>query len=284
MPSRSYLYVPGDAPDKLSKAFDRGADALIADLEDAVPGASKDAARRTVRDWLDGLTPEQLADVWVRVNPDEELEEDLRAVVRDGLAGIIVPKTAPQLLLRVNDLLEAIEAERSIERQVPVTPLIESAAGLAQIDRVAAHGRVHHLAMGEADLTSELAIERSSGDPELLPLRMRVVLASAAAGLPPPVGSTSTDFDDLGALRRSTEGLRRLGFRGRSAIHPAQLEVINDVFTPSDEEVVRAQDVVDRYEAALEAGRGVATDEDGRMIDEAVVRRSRDILAFADND
>jgi citrate lyase subunit beta / citryl-CoA lyase len=138
------------------------------------------------------------------------------------------------------------------------------------------------LAIGEADLASELGIEVSPGDErEMLSARTMLVLASAAAGLDPPMGPVSTDFRDLDALRASSEALRRLGFRGRSCIHPAQVPVVNDVFTPTPVQLARAQHLVERYDAALAEGAGVITDDNGKMIDEAVVRGARRIVAHA---
>lgn len=281
MTVRSYLYVPGDAPEMLAKAFDRGADALIVDLEDAVPMASKDSARRNVSRWLDDLSVDFRDSVWVRINAGSELEQDVNAVVRAGMAGVILPKATQVSMRRLDEALSDLESALRMDEPVRIAPLLETAVGILDLPAIAGHVRVHHLAMGESDLVAELGIERSRDDLELLPLRIQVVLASAAADLPPPVGSTSTDFRDLDDLRESTEALRRLGFRGRSAIHPAQIPVINDVFTPSEERVARARDVVRRYEEARGQGRGVATDEDGRMIDEAVVRRARSVLELA---
>jgi citrate lyase subunit beta/citryl-CoA lyase len=111
-------------------------------------------------------------------------------------------------------------------------------------------------------------------------VRMQIVLASAAAGLEPPIGPVSTDFTDLDALRESTWTLKRMGFGARAAIHPAQVGVINEMFTPTSEEVEEARRLLARFEAG---GRGATTDDDGRMIDEAFVRSARRILSIADS-
>ncbi|MBA8956891.1 hypothetical protein ACFQU9_14080 [Actinomadura namibiensis] len=113
----------------------------------------------------------------------------------------------------------------------------------------------------------------------LLWARSQVVLASAAARVRPPIAPVSTDFRDLEALRTSTLALRRLGFRGRACIHPAQLPVVNEVFTPSPQEIARARDLVARHDAAMAEGSGVCLDERGRLVDEAVVRSARRLLA-----
>lgn len=264
--SRSILYVPGDAPDKLAGAHARGADAIIADLEDAVAPGHKDEARRTVAAWLGERAGAPGPGLWVRVNSGDELAEDLRAV--DGRAGIYVPKASEELLGRVDALLG--------DRATRVCALVETAAGVLAAAAIARAPRVVRLALGEADLGAELGIE--PGAAELAPVRMQVVLASAAAGIEPPIGPVSTDFRDLQALRDSTEALRRMGFGGRAAIHPAQVGVINEVFTPAAGEVEAARRLLARFESA---GGGVCVDEDGRMVDEAIVRAARRTLALA---
>jgi len=138
---------------------------------------------------------------------------------------------------------------------------------------------VLRMGFGLADLAAELG---AAADLEVLrPLLLQVVVASAAAGIAPPVGPASVMIDDAEGLRDSTADLRRLGFRARSAIHPGQVPVINDEFTPTEAEVTRARAIVAAAEAAAERGEGVATDSDGRMLDVAVVRSSRAVLQQA---
>ena len=117
------------------------------------------------------------------------------------------------------------------------------------------------------------------GREELLPLRLQVVMACAAAGIGAPVAPTSTDFRDLAAFRQSTQALVRLGFRARTAIHPAQVATINEVLSPSAQDVARARRLVAAFEAATSQGDAVTRDEDGRMVDVAVVRAAREVLA-----
>lgn len=274
MTARSYLYVPGDAPDKLGKALGRGADALIVDLEDAVPPAGKDAARAAVRAWLDAAEPGPV-EIWVRVNPGELREADIRAVAASPrLTGLVLAKveTAGEL-----DVVDALLTEIGADR-LPVVPLLESAAAVLRAPRIAAAPRVARLQVGEADLRADTGITPGDDERELLWVRSQVVLASAAAGIDPPVAPVSTDFRDLDALRASTLGLARLGYVGRACIHPAQIAVVNEVFTPADDEVAWARDLVTRFEAA---GTGVLLDSSGRMVDEAVVRQARRILGRA---
>lgn len=271
MTARSLLYVPGDQPEKLAKAAERGADGLILDLEDAVAPAAKAGARREVAGWLDSRSEDENAQIWIRINAGELMAEDVEALLRPTLAGIYLPK--------VSSLADIAGLDQLLGDAVtPVVALIETAAGILDAREISAHPRVVRLAIGEADLCAELGIDPSTDAGELAPIRMQVVLASAASGIDPPVGSVSTDFTDLDSFRSSTEALRRMGFAGRAAIHPAQVPVINEVFTPDLEEVQAARRLLALYE---EAGGGVCLDEDGRMVDEAVVRAARRTLALA---
>ncbi|MEU4570483.1 CoA ester lyase [Micromonospora sp. NPDC023956] len=276
MVPRSWLYVPGHSPRMLAKAAGTGADAIIADLEDAVPPAERPAARTAVADWLDTGVGHDVA-AWVRVSPDA-LDEDVAAVVRPGLAGVVVAKVDdPALLTRLDALLAALETERGLPRgAIAVSPRVESARGLRRIDAVAAAPRVLLLGLGEADLSADLGMRPGPDGLELLPARFEAVAASAAAGLAPPVGPATVDYRDLEKLRTSTAALRRLGFGGRTAIHPAQVAVINEVFTPTADEVATAERIVAAYAAG--DGGAVAVAGTGTMVDEAVARSARAVL------
>ncbi len=279
MTARSALYVPGDAADKLAKALAKGADELIIDLEDAVPQAGKEAARATVASWLGGLPPEGPR-LWVRINPGEQGHEDLLAVVAPGLAGVCVAKAEdPADLVELDALLTRLEAERGIAEPLRLIPLLESGEALFRARELARAPRVTRLQLGEADLAADLGVTPSPDGRELLWARSQAVAASAAAKIDPPIAPVSTDFRDLEALRESTRALRRLGFWGRACIHPAQIPIVHEVFAPTEEEIAKAKDVLVRYDEALAAGSGVCLDAGGRLIDEAVVRSARRLLA-----
>ena len=266
---RSYLYVPGNRPDMMAKAASRGADALILDLEDAVPGGAKDDARRDVAAFLEDRPggPE----IWVRLNSGELLEQDVKAIAIHPPDGVSLAKvSSPDDIARLDVLLG--------DTGVAVIPLIETAAAVLEAAAIARAPRVVRLAVGEADLAAELGMTPSDDAREMAPMRAQVVLASAAARLDPPVGSISTDFTDVEAFRRSTDALRRMGFGARAAIHPAQVAIVNEVFTPSAEAIAAARDLLARFDAT---GGGVFVDEQGRMVDEAVVRAARRTLALA---
>lgn len=280
MSARSYLYVPGDRPEMLAKAADRGADALLLDLEDAVAPERKAFARAAVAEWLSRHAGAH-AERWVRVNA-EHVAADIAAVALPGLNGVSVAKATPAVLAAADEALAHAERRQGLPAgSIRMIPLVESAEALLELADLARHPRVLRLAVGEADLAADLRLRPSAGEPELLPLRLQVVVASAAAGLQAPIGPVAVDFRDLDALRASTRRLSDLGFRARSAIHPAQVAVINEVLTPADDEVVQARRLVERFEHAVAAGSGATTDEQGRMIDAAIVRSARETLARA---
>lgn len=286
MTARSYLYVPGDAPEKLARAASRGADALIVDLEDAVPLAGKTAARAAVRAWLAGRPAagsEGEPEIWVRINAGAIGYVDARAVVGPAVTGLCVAKTDhADDLNAVAEVVAAAERESGVtDRVIALVPLIESGAGLLAAADIARVPRVTRLQLGEADLAADLGMTPGPAEQELLWARSQIVAASAAAGIAAPVAPVRVDFRDLDALERSTRALARLGFVGRACIHPAQIPVVNAVFTPDPREVDAALQMLARYEASLASGVAVFLDEEGRMVDEAIVRTARRIAGMA---
>jgi citrate lyase subunit beta/citryl-CoA lyase len=276
LPVRSYLYVPGNDARRIEKAFASEADAVILDLEDAIAPSRKEEARKTVADML---RSKQEKPVFVRINaPGSALaEEDIEAVVGLRLSGLRLPKAeSPEAVRRVAERLENLGCEASIQC------LIESALGLELAFEIArAHEKVVGMSLGEADLAADLGVR---GDAGLLYARSRVVAATRGAGLPSPVQSVYTNVRDKEGLRRSTEEGKNMGFVGRSAIHPAQIEVINEVFTPTEEEVAEAKGLLSRLEESAGTGTGAFALEDGRFVDEAVVGSARLTLALARRD
>lgn len=277
MSATSYLYVPGSAPDRFAKADRSGAGAVILDLEDSVGRSEKTLARAHVAQHLSLPRPDGV-ETWVRLNADERLAGDVRAVVGPGLTGVIPAKTASAAELAVlDDLLADAEREHGLARgRIAVAPLIESGLGLANVLEIAGAPRVTTLHLGEVDLAADLGLEPGPDELELLFARSQVVMACAAAGICSPVAPVSPNFRDIAGYAATTRALRRLGFLGRACIHPAQLEVVHEVFERSPDEVAEATDILRRLD---EAAGGVAVDANGRMIDEAVARQARRVLA-----
>ncbi len=274
---RSFLYVPAVKPNLFAKATAGRSDAVVLDLEDAVPMPDKDTARAHVRTWLTARSPGDGAQQWIRVDADA-LAEDLAAAVAPALDGIFLAKSSAAGLAEASRLLESLEAERGLEAcSVGVVALVESAAALLELAAMAREPRLRTFALGEADLFADLRITRSTRSATAIDaLRTQVVVNGAAAGLEAPVAPTSTDFRDLERFAETSRELFDLGFRSRTAIHPGQVPVINEVFSPDADAVAAATDVMARFEAAEG---GVTTDASGRLIDAAVVRSARETLS-----
>ena len=227
---RSLLYVPGDAPGKLEKALSQGADGLLVDLADAVPRGECPTIRDDLAAWLRTVPPD--AEVWVRVNPGPVGHDDARALVGPGLRGLVIARTDSTTQLDALDhVLSTVEDENGLAHgSIGVAPTLESAAGLLAAASIARGARVVRLHLAEHVLRSELRVEPSPDERELLYARSQVVLAGAAAGLAKPVGPLSADIGDLTGLRASSLALRRLGYGARVCLHPCQLDVVNEVF------------------------------------------------------
>ncbi|RHW28554.1 CoA ester lyase [Nocardioides immobilis] len=277
MSAISYLYVPGNNPERFVQAEGLGAGAVIFDLEDAVAPADKEAARAQVAAHL-ALPRPAGVEAWVRLNNDERLGRDIQAVVGPGLRGVIPAKASSRAeLARLDALLSEAEVAQGLTRgRIAVGPLIESGLGVANVVEIARAPRVTTLHLGEVDLAADLGLEPGADEIELLFARSQAVVACSAAGIGSPVAPVSTNFRDLAGFSASTRALRRLGFVGRACIHPAQVPVVHEVFTPSTLQAGEAEDILRRLDAA---GAGVAVDADGRMIDEAVARQARRTLA-----
>lgn len=270
---RSWLYVPGHREDRITKALDSAADAVIIDLEDAVPSTAKDAALANAVGAL--ATAGAGRQVWIRINPldtpwsAQELETLGRADRKP--AGVRVAKAEdPAAIRRAGDALGC-----------QLHLLIETAAALRDAPLLAGtHPRVTGLSLGEADLAADLRVS-----PEGLEwARGWIVTASRSHGLASPVQSVYTDVADLEGLRRSSLQGRRQGFFGRTVIHPRQIDVVNTAFTPTPEEVARAEGVVALAQSSAEAGETAVLDSDGRFIDPAVVENARLVLDLAIRD
>lgn len=276
---RSFLYVPGTRADLFAKASAGPADAVVLDLEDSVPLAEKEFARQSIGDWLTA-SGERSAQQWVRLNSDY-LDVDLDAVVHPRLHGLFLAKCSVEGLYEVASVLGRLEAERGIKPgSLNLVGLVESAQGVQDLPTLARLPRLTTFGIGEVDLLADLRMVRSERSSAALDsIWTQVALHAAAAGLEAPVAPTSTSFRDLDAFAESTRHFHDLGFRSRTAIHPAQVPVIHGVLTPDEKTVAAAREVLARFQAA---SGGVTIDDQGRLVDAAVVRGARETLARAD--
>jgi citrate lyase subunit beta/citryl-CoA lyase len=265
---RSLLFAPGSDERKLVKALASAADAIVADLEDAVAPGEKVAARGLVRGVFaaaaDGPGPLRL----VRVNAVGTAfhADDMAAVAAIAPDALVLPKATP-------DAVEALGADGP-----PVVAIVETAQGVRLAYEIASHPRVAALQIGAVDLGAEVGLEPRQDGLEILYVRSKVVLDSAAAGLRSPFDVVHVDVKADAALEEECRLARSLGFRGKACIHPSQVPVVNRAFTPSESEVAWAWKVLDAYEAGAASGRG-AVALDGAMIDLPVVERARRLLA-----
>lgn len=270
---RSYLYVPGNAPSKLAGAMTRGADALIVDLEDAVPLVEKDLALDAVLGWLGDQRTDGGVELWVRVNSGPRRLDEVGAL-RDhpALTGVVLAKT--------EDAAE-VRAVAEAAGTLLLMPMVETPGAVLDARAIAGGPRVRHLQIGEVDLAAEICLDVSVDEAELAPYRALVVLGCAAAGLEPPPAPVSREVRDLDLFARSTRRLLRQGFHGRVCIHPAQVPVVHDLLVPTDQQVDEALSVVALLDDAENRGEGVLLDRAGRLVDAAVIRSANRVLALA---
>jgi citrate lyase subunit beta/citryl-CoA lyase len=277
---RSLLFVPGHRARFYEKLAEFRPDAVIVDLEDAVPPAEKPLARAMVRERLGSPLLAGLQ-VFVRVNAVDTpyFRDDVRGVVAEGLDGIFLPKAASaEQLHEANMLLAQTEMRLGIAMgAVRIVPIVESVAGVLNAQALAvASPRVIALAFGAEDFSLDLGVERSSEGIETRYPRAQVALAAHGAGHF-AIDTPWTAIDDPeGLLREAVEG-RQLGYAAKQAIHPSQLATIHQVYTPTADEVAWARRVIQAYDEAIERGTG-AINLDGKLIDVPMVVRARRVL------
>ncbi len=280
---RSFLFVPGDSERKLEKARDAGADALIVDLEDSVTADSRPRARELARDYIDGRD-----DVWLRINPVDSGEAlaDLQAVMPAAPSGIVLPKArnaddATRLATKLDELESRHGIAAGHTRILPICT--ERPRALFALESyVGATPRLAGLTWGAEDLSAALGARsvRDEGGGWLPPyeLARSLCLFAAAAAEVPAIDTVYTDFRDAEGLASYAGRAARDGFTGMLAIHPAQVPVINDAFSPSDDEVSRAERIVALFRDNPGAG---ALALDGEMVDKPHLVQAKRVIALA---
>lgn len=259
---KSYLFVPGNRPERFDKACAAGADAVILDLEDAVAPAAKSQARDAVASWL-----ENGGHAYVRVNAVDTdwYQEDIAALRRiENLAGIVVPKAERA------DALASLS--KALGDGTVLLPLIETAAAFGDLTALAKAPKVERLMFGTLDFQVDTGIIGDGA--ELAYFRSRLTLASRIAGIAPPVDGVTAAIDDAELLLRDTLRARNLGFRAKLCIHPKQLAHVHAGFRPSPEEVEWARRVM----SAIKDSDGSAVSVDGKMVDAPVIAKAKDVL------
>lgn len=285
---RSYLFAPGDNEKLLQKVFTTGADALVLDLEDAVAPANKATARQMIVSALQTASRSalKLPAIYLRINAisTEFWRDDVVLAVHPLVRGIRIGKTESLAELQAadNELAGAERQAGLVVGSLRIVPTIESATGLLNAAEMARHPRVEAFSFGAADFARDIGAEVDAQETQTLFARSQLVVVSRAAGLNPPIATVYTKLNDLDGLRASSEAQRRLGFFGRSCIHPSQLPIIHEVFTPQPEAVAEARAIVAASEQAQTTGAAVTSLANGQFVDAPIVERARAVLSLAE--
>lgn len=285
-PLRTALFVPGNRPDRVEKAIELKADAVIIDLEDAVPIAEKATSRPYVSEALKRHPGKRL---YVRVNAltTPYIKDDLEAVVGENMKGIVLPKVeSPDDIFQIDRLLSNLEAKAKMEIGIlEVHPICETAKGLENIYSIVSarpeHHRVATVHFGAADYTRDLGINLTREAKELEYPRSRLPVACRAAGIMPPLDTPwMVDLKDIDGLIADAKKAKAYGFMGKALIHPNQIEPCNEIFTPSPKEIEEAGKIIAAFEEAEREGKA-AIQLEGRFIDYPVVEKARLIVELA---
>jgi citrate lyase subunit beta/citryl-CoA lyase len=272
--ARTFLFVPADRPERHARALDAGTGGVIVDLEDAVAPERKASAREGLAASFAALPEADRQRLLVRINASgtpwhDDDRKTVAALVAQGLiAGVVLPKAE-----RAGDLRQLAEA---VGAKGLLVPLIESAAGLAALEELAAAPQVLRLAFGNLDFQADVGLACDADEAELVPVRLALLLATRRAGLPAPIDGVTADWRDAQRLAVDTARARRGGFGAKLCIHPDQVAPVHAALGPSADELAWARRVID---AIRSAGGGVVS-LDGRMVDAPVVRLAERLLAL----
>ena len=278
---RSWMFVPGHQQRMIDKAYGLKLDVAMFDLEDGVPPGEKNTARAMMPETLDRPSGGMLR--FVRIHPvgTKEIEVDLPTVIRPGLDGLTLTKVnCPEDVAQVSAILDEREEEAGLQRgSVRLLATIESARGLIQAPAIAAASpRLVGLMFGAEDFAMDLGLfnVRQGEASDFLYARSALAVAAVSERLQ-AIDRVYLDIQNPAGLEKDTQTARDLGFTGKALIHPAQIEVVEQVFRPTDAEITHAQRVIAAFEAAEAAGAG-AVAVDGQMVDLPVVERARRVL------
>lgn len=277
---RSLLYVPANVRKYVDKAHTRGADAIQLDLEDSVPVAEKDNARKMVQEAAE-IVSQAGADVVVRINqPLRMAIRDLEEVVSPRIRAVVLPKTDSASHIRLlAEVVDGLEAERKMTPgHTLFIALVETADSFFRLNEIAkAHPRMMGIGLGGEDFATSMG---AAPDPDIMlyPKQQTIIAARAAGIAPLGIIGTVADYSDKDAMRKMIQNSRRFGFDGASCIHPSIVPILNEGFRATGEEVAAAQRVIQGFQSALAEGRA-SVEVDGKMIDYPIVERAEKLLA-----
>ncbi len=277
---RSMLFVPVTVAKYVDRAAERGADALILDLEDSVPLAEKPRGRALLQEAA-AKVARNGADVVVRINrPWRQALQDIEAAVSPQVQALMLTKVeSAEHVQMIAEVVGEIEAERGMQAgATKFVALVETASGFLRMAEIArSHPRLVALSVGAEDFALSVGM-LPEAEGLFFPKQQMIIAARAAGIVPLGFIGTVADFRDLDAFRATIRRARRLGFAGASCIHPSQVAILNEEYRPSPDEVAQAERAVAAYDAAATAGIG-AIELDGKMIDVPVVERAKQVLA-----
>ncbi len=285
---RSLIFVPGNRVNMLERARDFNADIIMCDLEDSVPPAEKVNARNLAREWVPQLAKadgQAGRKIMVRCNALDTglIRDELAAVIGPDLYGVSVGKTeSPWDLREIDRIIGPLEATAGLKPgAVKVIPWIENAKAVMNAQQIAgASQRIVAIAFGAEDYTVDMGVQRSDHGQEVHLPRAITAIAARAAGVA-SLDSPYVAFRDPAGLKEDAEKARQLGYNGKFAIHPSQIDIINQTFSPQVEDVAYARRVMAAWNGAEAAGRG-SLDLDGKMVDVPVVKRAQNLLDLVD--
>jgi citrate lyase subunit beta/citryl-CoA lyase len=266
----TFLFVPGNRPERFTKALGSGAHAIIIDLEDAVAEEDKAAARSAIRQAWPSFSAEQRQRIVIRSNaPGTRFYgEDLMLAEELAIACLLIPKS---------ESIDQINGAAGVLPTTAIIPMIETARGLQQIDAIANAQQVIRLALGNLDLQADLGMVCDAQESELQVARFGLVLASRLAEIAPPVDGVTITTDDIDRIMADALRGKRLGFGAKLCIHPKQVPIVSKAFTPTEAELQWSNQVIE----ADKASKGGAVKLNGRMIDRPVVLLAKRLLVLA---
>ena len=276
------MFVPGNNPGMMQDAFIYGPDSIMLDLEDSVTLAEKDTARLLVYNALRTVDYGNIEMV-VRINPLSTPygRKDVEAVVKAGVDVVRMPKTETADEVReVEAAIEKVETELGCVGRTKIMAAIESALGVVNAYAIAtASKRMMGIALGAEDYSANLKTQRTPEGTALILARQTIVVAARAAGID-CIDTVFSNLNDMDAFRREVETIKKLGFDGKSIINPRQIEIVNEVFTPSQKDIDKAVAIVGALHEAARRGSGVIA-LNGKMIDKPVVIRAQHTIDLA---
>ncbi|MBR1889981.1 MAG: citrate (pro-3S)-lyase subunit beta [Alloprevotella sp.] len=279
---RTMMFVPGNNPGMMQDAFIYGPDSIMLDLEDSVTMAEKDAARLLVHNALKSIDYGN-TEMVVRVNPLNTPygRKDVEAVIKAGVNVIRMPKTeTAEEIVELEREVEKVEREIGCLGRTQIMAAIESALGVVNAYAIAtASPRMMGIALGAEDYCANLKTQRTPEGSELLLARETIVVAARAAGID-ALDTVYSNLNDMETFRREVETIKKLGFDGKSIINPRQIEIVNEVFAPTQKEIDKARTILAAIKEAEEKGSGVIA-VNGKMVDRPVVLRAQRTIDLA---